>query len=395
MKKTSENSDKIMSLINYQDLNIDFNSYKSLFTDKIFINYISDKIDKVRINAIILVKNQEELIEDVILKTSEITDAVEVFDTGSSDNTLEIVKKIAMINRNIILHEIEWIENYGLMRNIALSQSLESEWVMFIDSDEYILTEISKYDFKIVLLILDYLLGDNHKVIKFKQMGADSLIPNWVVRVFKRSESLKFYGYVHEELRSDFRNIKKVRVNIEIENFGRTKEQILKFQKEKRYYELLKLNMKDEPDNITWPAYLPVEYSIRVSNDWYMSILKKFYNEIEDNTHRFTGIIEVFLLNYAKALIINKRFDEAITVVEYGSQLFPNNTSMIFFKYNILNLKIIKKSLKYIKSLKQDIDSIDFSNSEWETFNDSNSLLEIYKKLLLHAEMYEVVEKLG
>ena len=55
-------------------------------------NNMIDK-NKVRIILIIMIKNESKIIERALKSVEDFVDAICVCDTGSTDNTIEIVKK--------------------------------------------------------------------------------------------------------------------------------------------------------------------------------------------------------------------------------------------------------------------------------------------------------------
>lgn len=82
------------------------------------------------ISVVILTKNEEIDIAEC-LKSVQWCEDVQVLDSGSSDNTIEIATSAGA---NIVYNEFK---SFGQQRNFALdSISFKNEWILFLDADE-------------------------------------------------------------------------------------------------------------------------------------------------------------------------------------------------------------------------------------------------------------------
>lgn len=89
------------------------------------------------ISVTILTKNSQKYIAEVLSALKNF-DEVVVYDTGSSDKTLEIAKKF----HNVSIHEAPFI-GFGPTHNLA-SAVAKNDWILSIDSDEIVPDELSK-----------------------------------------------------------------------------------------------------------------------------------------------------------------------------------------------------------------------------------------------------------
>jgi len=87
-----------------------------------------------KISAVIITKNSERLIADV-LKSIQWCDEIVIVDSGSADNTLEICKKY---NCQIFHREFN---GFGEQKNFAVNQA-SNDWILSIDADEIITDEL-------------------------------------------------------------------------------------------------------------------------------------------------------------------------------------------------------------------------------------------------------------
>ena len=91
-----------------------------------------------------IVKNEEKNIERLLRSVKDSIDYYVICDTGSTDNTINIIKKITTeLGIKGEIHNHKWV-NFGHNRNIALKTATESlkdkkhncNWVLCIDADE-------------------------------------------------------------------------------------------------------------------------------------------------------------------------------------------------------------------------------------------------------------------
>src|SRR5215218_9615850 len=87
--------------------------------------------------VIILTYNEEENIAQALRSVCGWARQVFVFDSYSSDRTLEIARTF---DCRVAQHRFE---DYGRQRNSALDElPIEAEWVLFLDADEWVPAEL-------------------------------------------------------------------------------------------------------------------------------------------------------------------------------------------------------------------------------------------------------------
>ncbi len=145
---------------------------------------------RVKICLSMIVKNESKIIERMLNSLKPILDYVSIEDTGSTDNTVEIIEKWGVDNN--IKTKISYYEfiNFGVNRTHALEEARKS----FADSDYFILSdadfiwEISD-DFKKELLNAPI-----YYVKQYKNCGFE-----WGnIRLLSNKKEFKCYGVTHE-----------------------------------------------------------------------------------------------------------------------------------------------------------------------------------------------------
>lgn len=149
---------------------------------------------KTNISVTILTKNSSETLKKTLTSLQGF-DEILVLDTGSSDDTLEICKQFPKIK----IHQQNFI-GFGPTHNLASSLA-KNDWILSIDSDEImteeLLQELSDYELK------------NHEVYSIrrhnyfrgkKMISCSGWDPDWVVRLYNKSQTQFSNDMVHEKI---------------------------------------------------------------------------------------------------------------------------------------------------------------------------------------------------
>lgn len=155
------------------------------------------------LTVVILTKNEELNIVEVIANARLVTDKILVVDSGSTDKTVELAKE----NAAQVVYRA-WDNDFAAQRNFAL-QYVETDWILYLDADE-------RFDAKLIDNIKQAKQGDRDKqycffrevyVFGFKcRYGI--LRNDEVIRMFPR-KSVVWKEKVHEH---PVCNLKKVRL---------------------------------------------------------------------------------------------------------------------------------------------------------------------------------------
>ena len=151
----------------------------------------------MKISACVIVKNEEKNIARWLDNMRQITDEIIVVDTGSTDNTLQILQ-----DAGVKPYHFTWRNDFSAAKNYAIQQAT-GDWIVFLDADEYFdapslkcfRQEMEKYhrNKKIgaVMCQLVNIDADNNNRI----IGA--IIQ---VRLFRNNKYIYYKNPVHEQL---------------------------------------------------------------------------------------------------------------------------------------------------------------------------------------------------
>ena len=145
------------------------------------------------VTVVILTKNEEDNIVEVIKNAQKLTNNVLIVDSGSVDRTIELAEK----NRAVVIYR-DWDNDFAAQRNFAL-RYVETEWVMYLDADERMSVELISNIKKVVnedyaLYKIERRNNAFGRSFKYGVLGPDS-----VIRLFPKGKGY-WKGKVHERV---------------------------------------------------------------------------------------------------------------------------------------------------------------------------------------------------
>jgi glycosyltransferase involved in cell wall biosynthesis len=147
-----------------------------------------------KLSVVIVCKNEEDVIGHALKSVQGVTDDIVIFDNGSTDRTIEILKQA-----NIQLHQGPW-EGFGKTKQKATALA-KYDWVLSLDADESLdeelknaLLNLQPEDEKTVYSIRRQSSLGN-KYLKYGEWGKDKQI-----RLFNKKRMNWDDAIVHESL---------------------------------------------------------------------------------------------------------------------------------------------------------------------------------------------------
>lgn len=142
---------------------------------------------------LILTKNEEANIIDVVRNAKQCTDEVIIIDSGSTDKTVELAKQ-----EGAVVAFRAWDNDFSAQRNFALTQT-QADWVLYLDADERLVPETID---AIQKILQSDDMNSQYKIKRCtkafgKLFRHGALGPDEVIRMFPR-KSVKWAHKVHE-----------------------------------------------------------------------------------------------------------------------------------------------------------------------------------------------------
>lgn len=330
-----------------------------------------------KITGLIMVRDQQDKILEAINSALTFCDDIYVFDTGSKDETLNVLASIK--NDKVKVSELPWVEDFGLMRN-KCKENITTRWLFYYDSDE-ILTDKQRIPeteerIKGMLAILDILFQSRDISITEKAYSSmqslDFVSPD---RLIKNTKTMNFFGKVHEQPRSNGKesNMLTIPSKIASINTGNSDLEKRKFNKSRRYIKLTEEMIKKEPKNPRWVALLDGRSYLNgnLTIDYPTLLRKAIFKDINapisyDNVN-VSKYLETLLIEFVTLEVNQKDLEGAEGAVSLGRRFFPNNSIFIFLKYSI-------KKHQVDQIIRQDLHDMlrDYKEVGEDTYNGSD-----------------------
>ena len=96
----------------------------------------AEKISRPRLSVAMIVRDEQEVLATSIDSVRPIADEIVVLDTGSTDQTVTIAKRLGAV-----VGQAAWDDDFSAARNRCLEQ-VTGDWVLWLDAGE--LAEIRK-----------------------------------------------------------------------------------------------------------------------------------------------------------------------------------------------------------------------------------------------------------
>jgi len=147
----------------------------------------------MKISIIIICKNEKDFIGDC-LESVKWADEIIVFDTGSTDGTLEIVEKYKV---KLVRYKSESV-SFGEWHNQGLKEA-GGDWVLYLDADERI-TPLLKNEIQEKIKIFEssvYAIPRRNFLLG-KELSFGGWYPDYQIRLFQKAKLKRWVGDLHE-----------------------------------------------------------------------------------------------------------------------------------------------------------------------------------------------------
>jgi tetratricopeptide (TPR) repeat protein len=263
-----------------------------------------------------IVKNESKIITRLFDSVASIIDCYCICDTGSTDNTVELITEYFQ-NKNIPGKIVkEPFKNFCHNRNFSLQSCLGmSDYILLLDAD--MVLQITNFNKNILKT------ADNFYILQ----GSDSFYYR-NMRIIKNNALYKYFGVTHEYIDVPNNNTSAGfdKKELFIQDFGDGGSKHDKFERDIR---LLSEGIKEEPKNSRYYFYLANSYHDSGKFDEAINVYKQRIT--------FGGWNEEVWYSYYRIGLCLKntnRIDEAISYWLNGYDYYPDRLEGL---YEILN----------------------------------------------------------
>jgi CDP-glycerol glycerophosphotransferase (TagB/SpsB family)/glycosyltransferase involved in cell wall biosynthesis len=259
----------------------------------------------MKLSISMMVKNESKYLRKCLESLKPIRDAIEseliIVDTGSTDNTVEIAKEFT---DKVYFHE--WNSDFSEMRNITIKYCT-GEWCLVIDGDEV----ISNPEGILQFFSSDEFKKHNTASFSIKNFTSNDSEANFAVftapRIFKKDKEFRFEGAVHNQV---IWKKPMIVLNSEISHYGYiNNDKELMAKKFLRTTEILKSELKKNPENIYYIYQLAVSYAMHNDYPEALESIEKAYNLVKSKKLDLSKYMSISTF-LAKMYLTNGKFRE-------------------------------------------------------------------------------------
>nr|NNM89951.1 glycosyltransferase family 2 protein [Bacilli bacterium] len=278
------------------------------------------------LSACLIVKDEALTIKQCIESLLPIADEIIVVDTGSTDETLAIIK----VYDKVTVYTFPWDGDFSHARNASLSYA-QGQYVLVIDADEF----LEKNDHHKLLDLLSTttthgffvnVINYTGSIHKFKEARPASLL-----RLFRRGYT--FEGKVHEQV---WPNIERAGGNVEntdirLHHMGYLDEIIAAHNKIERNEKLIAEELKKDPESLFHRTNMIAELSRKGDFKASLVLVEETLKWVEEHPDKRIDHIYLRVRQFHSiALWELGRQDEAIRSMKETIQLVPTMTDAWF-----------------------------------------------------------------
>lgn len=202
-----------------------------------------------------IVKNEEKFIKQCIDNALPLVDEAVIVDTGSTDNTISIIKEY---KNKIKLIKIKWENDFSKVRNVYLEKAT-GDWILVLDADEKIVSSREN-----LIKCLSSTKAEAFNLRMENLMEDDEKLNSWVYSRLFRNNGYRYYRAVHEQLNINRDKIENLEDELcKIIHYGYLKENIKLKNKIARNLNILLDEYKKNPEDSFICYHLGTTYAAK------------------------------------------------------------------------------------------------------------------------------------
>lgn len=339
-------------ILNYENT---FSKINKQYKDKLITEDIDNAFKKClksadsRITLCMIVKNEELFIVKNLESHLPFFDEIIIVDTGSTDSTRDIINKYIANSNKLKLFTMLWENDFAKARNYAKSLA-SNNWILFLDADE-VMYEKEIMKLKKIACLFSMFKYKNNLAFSLKGYNIEQNIEvTTMQRFFYNSESIWYYGKIHEYIISDVDkdNFITNQLDITFIHYGYMKNIIESKNKNLRNVQILKEMLRIEPNNFRWLYYYTREGMGMIPDEELIKCIKEkidisyiLHNQINLlDDYKIDILFNLFLL-YLK----NNNYNECLKMIPFFEEHYGENYDIAYYKI-YLNFLIYKKNIK-------------------------------------------------
>lgn len=266
-----------------------------------------------------IVKNEEKYIEQCIKSVMSVVDEMVIVDTGSTDNTVKIVKKLGAK-----VFSYEWENDFSKARNFAISKAT-SDWIFILDADEVLHPD----DVHLIRPAIQTTNGDFLKTSIHDFLGEEADMNNFLVRsgrhIFKK-DVFQYVGIIHEAI-MPINRLKKALLqdtSIRILHYGYLESNMSGKGKNNRNSTLIQKVLDQYPDNGLYLFYMGNEYANQHDYEKALYYYEKSCQQKALGTEYYSTLLYRTAMSNQRL----RKYDESLNMICTALEYYPDFTDV-------------------------------------------------------------------
>jgi glycosyltransferase involved in cell wall biosynthesis len=280
----------------------------------------------MKLSACVITKNEEKTLPMCLQSVKPIVDEIIVVDTGSQDNTVEVAKSFGAQ-----VYHFEWVNDFSKAKNYALSKAT-GDWIIFLDADEYFTSE----SIPLIKEVIKDAEAKNCDLIISLMSNFDKTSKQMInsvhhVRIFRRHPEIQYVGAIHERVVRNGMTPRALNAieHIKIIHTGYSVETVKEKNKSERNLDLLKAELKRNPNSGDIHFYLAESYMANAEFEIALNHAKEAYRL---NNFSLMGLNEKNYINMITCMIqLKYTREELIGIIKEAIQKHPTYPDFYFY----------------------------------------------------------------
>lgn len=278
-----------------------------------------------KLSVCMIVKNEENFLDECLRSVQPVADQIVVLDTGSEDRTVEIARE-----HGAEVHSFAWKDDFAAARNASIKYA-KGDWILWLDADERLLPES--------VPLLKKLLRPERKAVAYRVTIKNVLADGKTFklstghRLFTNRKNIYFEGRVHEQIIfSVARAGGEERPSpVTLLHLGYGLSQDVQDKKNERNRKLLLKMVQENPADAYAHFTLGQNYNLARE---YEKALEHYLIALEKN--RFQKSLKTQLLNtISEAYLKLEQYDRAVEFAERSLTLNSAQIGAYYLRYRI------------------------------------------------------------
>jgi len=259
-----------------------------------------------KISLCMIVKDEEANLPRCLSSVKGIVDEIVVVDTGSTDGTKSIAKRMGAK-----VYDFPWNGSFADARNESIKYAT-GDWILIMDADEEINTgsrlQIQQLANNPMKRPVNYLIQIGNI------LDEGGIVETRMSRFFPNNKGIVFEGPIHESLKIDGKDFMTLATDlITLKHYGYSKQFVDERNKMERNISALEAEVAKDPNSAYYSYHLASSYIVAKQMDKAIEEFKRW----EELVSKLDGIdISMGISAYIGALAQSEKMEDAVIVGE-------------------------------------------------------------------------------